>query len=268
MDPLPAPAFPIASEALAKAGYRYAPSRRSRLGSALASLAIVALIGLVLWRMGLLDQGRSGSGSRFTSVSLQSGESQTASPRTATKAHQAARTNKAEPVKTVQPTPKVAVKPPPPLTTKPALPFIAMSGADMASGDISHMKGQSSAGGGSGTSHGSTYGPGDGPGGVSLVNVAWYREPTDAELAPYMPHKLAGRGSATIACRMIEHYHVEDCQELSESPPGSGLSRALRQAAWQFQVRPPLVGGKPQLGTWVRIRFTWANRDEGPAAGE
>lgn len=37
--------------------------------------------------------------------------------------------------------------------------------------------------------------------------------------------------------------------------PGSGISRGLRRAAWQFLVRPPLRNGKPMMGVWVRIRF-------------
>ncbi|HEX8058289.1 MAG TPA: hypothetical protein VF481_16615, partial [Novosphingobium sp.] len=115
---------------------------------------------------------------------------------------------------------------------------------------------------------GSTYGPGEGPGGSTLYNVAWYREPTYAELVTYMPHKNIDEGWAEIACRMIEHYHVEDCRELGESPRGSGLARGLRQAAWQFLVKPPRLDGKPLIGTWVRIHYTFKSSGSSAATSE
>ncbi|MFA6117252.1 MAG: hypothetical protein WC729_24855 [Sphingomonas sp.] len=112
---------------------------------------------------------------------------------------------------------------------------------------------------GAGKDSGSAYGPGEGPGGERLYDVEWYREPTDAELSTYIPKSGAPRGSwAEIACRMVEAYHVDNCRPLGESPVGSGLARAMRLASWQFLLRPPRIGGKPLIGSWVRIRITFS----------
>lgn len=101
---------------------------------------------------------------------------------------------------------------------------------------------------------------GHGPAGQRLYVAEWYRRPTDAELSPYLPRDFAGSGWGLISCRTAPGYRVEDCQELGDSPPGSRLAGAVRQAAWQFRVRPPRVGGKEMVGEWVAIRITYGRR--------
>ena len=99
---------------------------------------------------------------------------------------------------------------------------------------------------------------GTGPNGEPLYAAEWYREPTHQELSTYLPKSMPeGGGWGMIACRTIERYHVDDCVELGQGPPGSHLAGAVRQAAWQFLVRPPRVGGKALVGEWVRIRIDY-----------
>jgi protein TonB len=123
--------------------------------------------------------------------------------------------------------------------------------------DIGKMRGSAE---GSGEAEGrgdsvAAYGPGQGPGGQRLYNAEWHREPSRAELAGYLPGGVPPGAWALIACRTIEDYHVDNCRSLGEAPAGSGIARAMRQAAWQFRVRPPRAGGKTLIGAWVRIRF-------------
>jgi hypothetical protein len=103
---------------------------------------------------------------------------------------------------------------------------------------------------------------------VQLYEAEWYRRPTDVELGGYMPANAPPDGWGLVACKTIEQYHVENCQTLGESPPGSGFARAVRQAAWQFLVRPPRIDGKPQVGAWVRIRIDYTRRVVSGAPGD
>ncbi|MCA1654516.1 MAG: hypothetical protein ABR588_02345 [Sphingomicrobium sp.] len=103
---------------------------------------------------------------------------------------------------------------------------------------------------------------GTGPDGKPLYNAEWVRRPTDRELGAYLPPNPPPVGWGLVACKTIAHYHVEDCVELGNSPPGSHLAGAVRQAAWQFLVRPSRVGGKELTGTWVRIRIDYTQEAE------
>jgi hypothetical protein len=160
-----------------------------------------------------------------------------------------------------------------PAPTPPAPPAQSITDADLdimivsrevfAASDISRLPQQArrqtadlgGSGSGSGSASGDSVGAGTGPNGQRLFNAQWYREPSDAELNYYLRSPPPTGSWATIACRTIPNFRVEDCVELADSPPGSGLARAMRQAAGGFLVRPPRIGGKVLVGEWVRIRI-------------
>jgi protein TonB len=97
---------------------------------------------------------------------------------------------------------------------------------------------------------------GSGPHGEPLYAAAWYREPYDSELRGYLS-TAQGPGWGLIACKTVPDFRVEDCIGLGEYPEGSNIERAVLAAAWQFRVRPPRLGGRPQVGEWVRIRIDY-----------
>jgi protein TonB len=118
-----------------------------------------------------------------------------------------------------------------------------------------------------GSAPGDSQRVGTAPNGEPLYAAEWYREPTHQELSTYYPKTAAeGGGWGMVACKTAERYRVTDCVELGQGPAGSHLAGAVRQAAWQFLVRPPRVGGKTLVGTWVRIRIDYTV--ERPSTGE
>jgi len=165
---------------------------------------------------------------------------------------------------------KKAPRPPvasrkPPASFK--LPIIVVSKADLAAGDISKIPSVSvesaAAPAGEGQPGDTEFADGAAPGGERLYKAEWYRRPRHAELAGYLPNGAPEGSWGIIACKTIDKYYVEDCQELDESPRGSGIARSLRQAAWQFRVRPPRLGGKDLFGVWVSIRIVFDKDGDG-----
>ena len=143
--------------------------------------------------------------------------------------------------------PTIAAPPPQPRDHK--QPWLEMSSDQMAAADIRNLPKPA-------PGEGDSEEVGKGPHGETLYNAEWAREPTDAELAGYLP-KNAPDGWGLVACKTIPGNRVEDCVELGQSPAGSHLASAVRQAAWQFRVRPPRKGGKVLVGEWVRIRIDY-----------
>jgi protein TonB len=170
---------------------------------------------------------------------------------------------KAERRETVPPVAPPAL--PPPVVPVPAeiwSKILPLSREELAAADISKMPTRDRAAGPPADASASAGGEGDGvgraPNGEPLYNADWYRRPTNAELATYLPAG-AQNGWGMVACRTVEGFRVEDCEEIGQFPPGSGLSRAVREAAWQFRVRPPRKGGRSLVGAWVRIRIEYSS---------
>ena len=139
-------------------------------------------------------------------------------------------------------------------TIKPDKPLemIEMSKDELAAADIRNVPKASA---------GDSEEVGRGPHGEVLYAAEWAREPTDAEINGYLPRNPQS-GWGMVACKTIPGNRVEDCVELENHPAGSHLASTLRQAAWQFRVRPPRKNGRPLVGEWVRIRFDFTLQSE------
>ncbi|MBM3926976.1 MAG: hypothetical protein FJ335_00735 [Sphingomonadales bacterium] len=241
--------------------YDVRPPLRERLAASGLSLGIIAALVLaLLWATTaqFVDMGDRGNPLAMFDVSAPS------APQSTSRAEP--RPNPLQPKRDAAPplpAPSRPVPPTPPLPVPvPRDPsMIILSRDDFAASDIGRIKSkagsageaQASASASAGSGGKPVYGPSEAPGGRTLYAADWYREPTRAEMAPFMPAN-ATEGWGMIACQTTDRYRVENCRELGESP-GSGIARGLRRAAWQFMVIPPSIDGKPQMGAWVRIRF-------------
>ena len=149
------------------------------------------------------------------------------------------------------PKPRIVLPAKPTIVPPRESPWLELSKAEMAAADIGKMP--KGAGGSAG---GDSEQVGRAPNGEILYAAEWARRPTSTELGGYLPRN-AQDGWGLIACRTIEGNRVEDCIELDQSPRGSHLASAVRQAAWQFRVRPPRKNGRPLIGSWVQIRIDY-----------
>lgn len=229
--------------------YRQRPTLRSRLGAGGLSLLLVAVLIFALVQLGVVSIPQRPQPKSFALYPQadRAAATRTQAPRAARRADKQAATAK--------PTP-----PTPPVIARTPFPALALTRDDFGATDIGKIARSPGAGSddGAGADSVAVYGPGEGPGGQRLYKAEWYREPPPSALALYLPGGPQP-GWALIACRTAPAFKVENCRELDESPHGSGLARALRQAAWQFQVRPPRLGGKPLIGAWVSIRFDFTS---------
>lgn len=244
---------------------RYSAPREGRLFSAVMAGALGVLMVLILLAMAtLVDSSGKMGASLLTAISLSPPpgarsphpERARAAPKLATTPHQVAALAPKLP-------PHIDVNNP----NKVEWPegFIHTTHAEMAAADIGKIHSAIASGNGSGERNagGGGNGGGDGQGGQSWYNVEWYRKPPRSVFDSYMrPGQATGR-RAEIECRMIEDYHVDDCHELSEEPRGTGMARVMREAAWQFLVRPPRLNGKALIGKRVRITYYFTHDGEG-----
>jgi protein TonB len=237
------------------------PPLSQRATSFVLAVGVTLLIMLAMWSMNVKTPERP----RFKGSVLLDFKPEPDTPDTSKK--QVAAKPQPQEAQPETPTPPKAVPPPPP---PPPLPlvhpyYIPLTREENVAADISRLPhaGPRSVG----AQDASAGAPGDSkpigkaPDGQPLYAAQWYREPTNAELAFYLPKNKEIRGEGVIACKTIDHHHVDDCVELGSVPSGSHLASAVRQAAWQFLVRAPRLGGKELVGTWVRITITYERGD-------
>ncbi len=203
---------------------------------------------LVLLGIGVIPMKLPKGGQAPLIVNLVQSEKQSQAAKSQSAAKQTPRVKESKPL----PKPRILLPAKPTITPPHESPWVEMSKEEMAAADIGKMP----KGAAGGLSAGDSEAVGRAPNGELLYAAEWARHPTSAELGGYLPRN-APDGWGLIACRTAEGNRVEDCIELGQSPLGSHLASAVRQAAWQFRVRPPRKNGKPLIGSWVQIRIDY-----------
>ncbi len=256
------------AEPIRVARFNFMRSSPSRRGVALA-VAIVLELLLIAVLLGLgAGRPRPTPPKTAITISFVPNVSEEPTPEAARRPEaEAAEAPAAVVVKAPPAPPEPVVRIPTPPDSRP-LPILVLSKEDLAAADISKLGTRGvpgKSGSGEGEQVASTEGDsevvGTGPNGQPLYQAEWVREPTNAELAGYLPSRMPeGGGWGLVACKTAARNRVEGCVELGNSPAGSHLAGSVRQAAWQFLVRPPRKGGRPMVGEWVRIRIDYNER--------
>ena len=237
---------------------RYRASRGRRAGAFALALAIELLLLLAFFTLNFRDRRPEFMGGTISTfdVSAESEQDRSFTP----KKKEEERTAEARPPRPVPPVPKPAVELP-----TPHLDMLEVTREVYQAADISKLGSNApgyvrsaDAGGSGGRNAGDSAMVGTAPNGQPLYAAEWYREPTNTELGGYLPKNMPESGGwGLIACKTAPRFRVTDCVELGQEPAGSHLAGAVRQAAWQFLVRPPRKGGKSLVGGWVQIRIDY-----------
>lgn len=241
---------------------RERPSLGRRTASFLLALAIELLLLLAFFTLNFQDKRPEFGGGTISTFDISAESEQDRSTAPQKKDEQQTAQNR--PPRPVPPVPKPAIELP-----TPNLDMLEVTREVYQAADISKLGSNApgyvrsaDAGSSGGARSGDSQPIGTGPDGQPLYRAEWYREPTNAELAGYLPKSMPeGGGWGLIACKTASGYRVVDCVELDQGPAGSHLASAVRQAAWQFKVRPPRKGGKPIIGGWVQILIDYRGKD-------
>lgn len=246
---------------------RFKANLGQRATAVLLALLVEALLVLAVISLGLVTAPpKSKPGTRLVSVAIKPADDDKPRQSKAAPAKSDPDSRTAKPRPDVQPPAETVVQVVQPIAQMPPA-IIPISKNQLAALDIARVPRAASPPGPAKALYGpvDTASPGDSkrvgsaPNGQPLYAAAWYREPSDMELAGYLS-TAEGPGFALIACRTVSEWRVEDCVALDEYPSGSNMARAVLAAAWQFRVRPPRLGGVYKVGEWVRIRIDYEMR--------
>lgn len=233
------------------AGYNPGSPRERAVSAMLSAAIILAALLFALRETGMVPQFGGGRALTTFDVPAQKAAAKSARQRAVNR-----------PAARPMPRPKINIARPDAPHEDVSPGFIHMSHEDFVAGDIAKARGPQLAQGNAdaGAGDAGLRGSHGGAGGDRLYNADWYRPPTDAQLATYLPRFNPGPGWGEIACQTVDHFRVDNCRILGELPAGSGYGRAVLDAAWQFQVLPPRINSTKQIGAWVRIHIDYTER--------